>query len=88
MDFYLKHNLDYTKFKVVLSCWRGETNWRFLQEGYPALIKPKNKSKTQLQIFHQEKIEKGIILVDSGSKNLKIRIDEYETDWLEKGNYY
>lgn len=85
MDFYHKHNLDYNKFRMVLSCWRGDSAWRFLQEGYPALIKPKLKSKTELRILHRGELLSNPILVDSGTKKLRIRVDQYESDWLDKG---
>jgi len=85
MDFYLKHNLDYKNFKVVLSCWRGESNWRFLQVGYPALVKPKLKSKTELRIFEPEEILSNNPSLNMKRKKLRIRIDQYESDWMDKG---
>ena len=85
MDFYIKHNLDYKNFKVVLSCWRGESSWRFLQVGFPCLVKPKNKSKTELRILDENELTSSQLSLNLSRNKLRIRIDQYEWDWLDKG---
>ena len=86
MDFYQKHNLDFRKFRVVLSCWRCESSWRILINGFPSLQRP--KSKLELRFLFSENaadLEKHILICESNGKKLRIKVDEYECDWLDKG---
>ena len=85
MEFYDNQDLDFNDFKAVLSCWRGEPDWCYLQQGFPVLIQPKVKAKAELRMLRLE--ENGQMLVDTASKKLKIRVDEYAVESQETGKH-
>ena len=85
MNFYKKHSLDYKNFRAILSSWRGEEEWQYIQQGYPVLVVSKQKGKKELHIFKKNEESFQDNLIDNGSEKLKIQIDEYSFDLEDKG---
>jgi hypothetical protein len=86
MEFYEKHNLDYRKFQIVLSSWKGESSWRVLKQGFPVLLKPKLKSKLELRILEKTHEDEHPRILNPKCKKARIKVDEYQCDWLDKGS--